>query len=165
MTRGKLHVEMLPSCFPGDKPEGAEVFVSRVRAALNLRFQGVTAPRVLFVDRGAGFYRPWDGRITPEFKSALTTHGLKSFMQDDASVQPGQMGDLMLHETAVAWIRKLETATLPKRPWEEDADAFGARLKEIVAKINKKHDTDSLCRELPERVEKLFEKEGGKLKK
>ena len=110
-------------------------------------------------------YSTSGGQITPEFKSALTAHGLKSFMQDDASVQPGQMGDLMLHETAVAWIRKLESATLPKRPWDEDANAFGARLKEIVAKINKMHDTESLCRELPERVEKLFEKKDGKLKK
>ena len=86
-------------------------------------------------------------------------------MRDNAAVQPGKLSDLMLHETAVAWIRKLERTTLPKRAWEESTDAFASRLKGIVAKINQKHDVDGLCRELPTRVDKLREKQGGKLKK
>jgi hypothetical protein len=40
LSRGRLHVEILPSDFPGDKKEGAETFVARVRAGLNVRLQG-----------------------------------------------------------------------------------------------------------------------------
>ena len=37
-------------------------------------------------------------------------------MNDDASVQPGKLGDCLLHETAVAWSRRLEWQTLPLAP-------------------------------------------------
>ena len=84
---------------------------------------------------------------------------------DDASVQPGSLSDLMLHETAVAWIRHKEGLTLPRRPWTESREAFGARMKQIVVTINGEHDVDGLCRELPMRIGKLIEKRGGKLRK
>ena len=108
LTRGKLHVEVLPPDFAGDRPDGAEVFVERLRVGLNRRFPNAEGPRVVFVDRGAGFYNPGDGQITWQFKAALQRHGLRAFMRDDASVQPGHLADLMLHETAVAWIRRQE---------------------------------------------------------
>jgi hypothetical protein len=71
----------------------------------------------------------------------------------------------MLHETAVAWIRHLETQTLPTRPWEETAEAYATRLKSIVAKINREYDVEGLCRELPQRVDKLHTGRGRKLGK
>ena len=40
LTRGKLHVELLGDNFPGETQEGAAMLVARVRAALNVRFQG-----------------------------------------------------------------------------------------------------------------------------
>jgi hypothetical protein len=165
LTRGLLHIEMLPADFPGDKPEGAEVFVNKVRAGLNVRFQGSTAPHVLFTDRGAGFFNTGNGLITTEYKNALTGAGLKAFMRDDASVQPGKLSDLMLHETAVAWIRKLERQTVPKKSWEETPDELISRLKRIAAKINKEYKVTNLCRELPARVATLAKKRGRKLNK
>ena len=165
LTRGKLHVEMLPPDFPGDVPDGAATVVAKVRSSLNVRFQATPPPQVLFTDRGAGFYNPGSGCIAWEFKAALREHGLKAFMRDDASVQPGSLADLMLHETAVAWIRNLERQTLPKRPWEETPDAFAIRLKSVVAQVNRKYKVERLCRQLPERVEQLFKKRGGKLGK
>ena len=161
LTRGRLHIEMLPADFPGDKPEGAEVFVNKVRVGLNLRFQGSTPPAVLFTDRGAGFYNPGTGIITAEYKSALAAAGLKAFMKDDASVQPGKLSDLLLHETAVAWIRKKERTTLPKEPWKETPDALATRLKDITAKVNRTHKVENLCRELPARIATLYKKKGG----
>jgi hypothetical protein len=158
-------VVMLPEDFPGDLPDGAGVFVAKVRAALNVRFQGTTPPRVLFVDRGAGFYNPGNGQITRQFKAALAEHDLTAFMRDDAAVQPGKLSDCMLHETTVAWIRNLERRTLPAKPWEETPEEFGTRLKGIVLKINQKYKVENLCRELPQRVDTLYKKKGGKLKK
>ena len=73
---------------------------------------------MLFTDRGAGFFNPGSGAITVEYKTALAAHGLRAFQGDPAAVQPG-MSDLMLHETAVAWIRKKERLALPARPWKK----------------------------------------------
>ena len=84
-------------------------------------------------------------------------------MRDDAKAQPGKLGDVMLHETAVAWIREQERRTLPKRPWEETPEKFATRLKGIVAKLNADCDVESLCRDLPSRVQHLYEKKGRKL--
>ena len=166
LARGKFHIELLPADFPGDRPEGAAAFVAQVRVALNLRFQNAEdRPRVVFVDRGVGFYNPGHGRITQEFKAALADQGLKAFMGHDASAQPGHLSDLMLHETAVAWVRKYEGQTLPRRPWEETAGDFATRLKRIAAAINEDHDVEGLCRGLPPRIEKLFSRQGGKLSK
>ena len=66
-------------------------------------------------------------------------------MEDDASVQPGKLGDCLLHETTVAWIRKLEGQTLPREPWKETADAYAVRLKQFVARVNAEYNIDSLC--------------------
>ena len=60
LARGKLHVEMLPANFVGDAPDGAAPLVASIRAALNLRFQRVPPPCVVFVDRGRGFYNAGD---------------------------------------------------------------------------------------------------------
>eukprot|EP00973_Karenia_brevis_P003126 430308-Karenia_brevis.AAC.1 len=51
---GKLHVEVMPEDFSGESPSGAEVLVQKVRAALNIRFQGggLPAPKVVWTDRG-----------------------------------------------------------------------------------------------------------------
>ena len=38
-------------------------------------------------------------------------------MGDDASVQPGRMQEVILHETAVARIRGRLTSTAPSEPW------------------------------------------------
>ena len=120
---------------------------------------------MIFSDRGAGFYNPGDGTVTCEYKSALESRGLRAFHGDDASIQPGSLGDLMLHETAVAWIRIQEGLTSPRRPWTESRAAFARRMKRMVATINATYDVDGLCRELPMRINDLIAKEGGKLRK
>ena len=123
------------------------------------------SPQIVFVDQGAGFYRINAGAVTPQFKAALLQHGLKAFMKDDASVQPGKLGDMMLHETCVAWIRKLDSQSQPRKPWEETREAYFTRLKSIVARINSEYKVKELNGELPERLELLHKRKGGKLKK
>ena len=66
--------------------------VARVRASLNVRFPGGgRQPRVLFTDRGNGFYNAGSGAITDEYRGALRRHDLKAFFPLNASVQPGQL--------------------------------------------------------------------------
>ena len=103
------------------------------------------------------------GRITQEFQDALHEHGLEAFMGNDASKQPGALSEMLLHETAVAWIRAGLARSLPQRPWEESRAAFGERLHVVVRNINARYDVCALCRAFPARVQLLVEMEGGKI--
>ena len=111
-----------------------------------------------------GFYHPGNGKITPAYKQALQECGFKAFWGDDASVQPGHLQELMLHETAVSWLRVRLEQSLPKRPWEETPEAFAARLRQCCVDINAQLDVDGLCRAFPKRIKKLVERQGDRLK-
>ena len=91
--------------------------------------------------------------ITDGFSQALRDRGLHAFMGSDASQQPGALQEVMLHETAVAWVRYKLARRVPPRPWLETTEQYGGRLKSVVAEVNREHDVESLCRELPDRVE------------
>ena len=45
-----------------------------------------------------------------QYKAALAANGLRAFQGNVAAVQPGKLSDLMLHETAVAWMDPQESA-------------------------------------------------------
>ena len=95
------------------------------------------------------------GKITAGYCEALRENGLQAFFSEDASVQPGQLQEVMLHETAVSWIRARLTKTLPKKPWEESVDAYRSRPKACAAYCNGHYDVVGLCRALPKRVQVL----------
>ena len=165
MTRGKLHIEYLPDNFPGETEAGAAQMVAKVRAALNIRFQGTTPPCVLFTDRGNGFFDAGTGAITNGYKAALRKHGLKAFFGDNASQQPGKLQEVMLHETAVAWMRNRLTKTLPLQAWAETQDEYRARLKVCAAYINDNYDVPGLCNGLPKRLAALKDADGDRIAK
>ena len=100
-----------------------------------------------------------------DIEAALADHGLRAFMGDDASQQPGSLWEMMLHETAVSWIRRGLTWTFPPRPWEETPTEFARRLRAVVEDINARHRVEGLCRELPQRVRALHAAQGGRLDK
>ena len=58
----------------------------------------------------------------------------------DDDGQPGQLQEMMLHETAVAWMRLRLSKTKPREPWTETREQYGTRLKEIAAYINAEYD-------------------------
>ena len=111
-----------------------------------------------------GFYNPGTGLITKEFKAALKEYRFKAFWGDDASAQPGHLQEVMLHETAVSWLRVRMEASLPKRSWEETPHAFATRLRQCCAQINAEFDVEGLCHAFPARIQKLKDAKGGRLK-
>ena len=65
LSRGKLHIEIFDANFPGENSAGAAVLVAKTRAAVNVRFQSHdTLPKIMWTDRGKGFYSNLNGRIT-----------------------------------------------------------------------------------------------------
>eukprot|EP00973_Karenia_brevis_P034926 4819307-Karenia_brevis.AAC.1 len=84
---------------------------------------------------------------------------------DNAFVQPGSCSELMLHETAVSWIRERLGKTVPRKPWEENRQAYATRLKECCDFINANYNVEGLCRELLQRVNKVLAAKGGPIDK
>ena len=164
LARGKLHVEVFGPDFPGEKSAGAEQAAWKLGPILNKRFPNETKPKIVMTDRGVGFYHGSKGTITHAYKAGLQSVGLRPFMGDDAKKQPGQLSDLLLHETAVAWLRyKLKLST-PERPWKETREQYKVRIQEACRQVNAEYNVQGLCRQFPERLEKLKEKEGDRLK-
>ena len=165
LPRGKLHVVLFDEEFPGETPAGAGALAQKLLAAINVRFPNATTkPSCVFVDRGKGFYHPASGKITPTFKKALGECGFTAFWGDDASVQPGHLQELMLHETAVSWLRVRLERTLPSACWRETTEAFGTRLRACCADVNAHLGVEALCRDFPKRVQLLLDQGGGRLK-
>ncbi len=165
LVRGKLHVEMLPEDFPGECPEGAAIAVGRIPSVLNTRFREEMKPRIVMTDRGKGFYKTVTGEITPAYDEALKQHDLRPLMGSNAKIQPGNLQELMLHETAVAWIRWKLERSLPASPWEETRAEFESRIKDAVRAINDTYDVASLTHELPDRITELIDNDGGRIPK
>ena len=75
------------------------------------------------------------------------------------------MQEVVLHETAVAWVRQRLAASVPARCWEETRAAYRARLKKCCDDINASCDVEGLCREFPKRLQLLHDANGGRLRK
>ena len=164
LVRGKLHLELLPEAFPGECAEGATMAIERIPVILNGLFRGDAKPRVLMTDKGKGFYHG-TGRITDEYAAALEAHGLRAMMGHANVTQPGDCQELMLHETAVAWVRRRLECCMPSEPWTETRTEFKARLKKVARYINQAFDVGGLTHEFPERLDAVTAANGGRIKK
>ena len=163
LARGKFHIEPLPENFPGETAEGAAIMVAKVRAALNIRFPGGDTPRMLFTDRGNGFFESGSGAITTEYRNALLAHNLKAFMGYDASMQPGSLQEIMLHETLMAWVRHRLANTVPKFAEKESVSEYITRLKHVATYINENYDVEGVSQELNDRVDEVLAARGDRI--
>ena len=165
LTRGVfgLKVFSTPGQFPGETPDGARILVNHLEPLLN-KMLGTDAkkPRTLFSDRGPGFYhRKW-GTITGDYEAACRTCGFKPWAGTNAKkgdrAQPPDIGDVLLHETTVSWLRSEEAKSRPREPWKETPVQLEKRLQQAARKINKSYDVRGLCMEFPQRLESLIKK-------
>ena len=84
-------------------------------------------------------------------------------MGDCARIEPVSIHDLLLHETAVSWMRFRLVRSQPQRCWEESREEYGRRLKRCCEEVNQECDVEGLCRGLPKRMKKLQEAEGDRI--
>jgi len=164
LTRGKFHVIVLDDGFPGENAEGAATLVAKIPGVLATRFPSQNKPKVLFTDRGKGFYTPL-GPITKRYAAALKTAGLRAFAGQNASGQPPDGPDLFLHENAVAWVKQKLVKSTPRMAWKETREEFGHRMRDVVREINARYDVDGLCKGFPARLDAVLERGGDRLSK
>jgi hypothetical protein len=165
LTRGRIHVEVMPEDWALDGP-GLAAFVERLEGALR-HMLGPTArlPRTLFTDRGTGMYSS-AGRIVNAYAKAVQDCGFRVYWGYDASQQSPDMGDLLLHETAVAWFRMRMRKEKPAvRPWEETQQQWAQRAQRAVQYMNDNFDVRGLCSEFRQRLEKTAAGQGERLRK
>ena len=165
LARGKVSVHALPEDWAVNG-EGMAVAVNALPQILR-RSLGKDAqlPRVLFTDRGTGMHAP-SGRIVKAFNNAIKASGFRTFWGEGAAKQSPDMGDLLLHETAVSWFRSQMRREKPiKLPWEETREEWIARANVCVRRINAKYDGDGLCHRFLTRLRDCKNLDGGRLRK
>ena len=165
VARGVVAVEMLPEGWEVDGAGMAEA-VERLPGVLR-RMLGEDAllPRVLFTDRGTGMYAA-NGYIIKDFANAVSAAGFRTYFGNNAKKQSPDMGDLLLHETAVSWFRsKMRREKPAVLPWEETRAQWKVRAAKCVKAINKEYDVAGLCREFPARLLECQDREGDRIRK
>ena len=80
-------------------------------------------------------------------------------------LQPGSLQDVLLHETAVSWLRHRLSRSTPRKCWQESREEYGRRLKRCCEEVNKECDVEGLCKGLPKRMKLLEDKDGDRLRK
>ena len=126
-----------------------------------------TAPRILFTDRGPGFYNRRHGTVTGEYAAACKEFGFKLWAGTNARkgphAQPADIADVLLHETATSWLRArlVQSASRLAQTWLETPREFADRMQEDICNINVECDVEGLCREFLQRLEDLSLKSCG----
>ena len=164
LARGIVVVKVLPSdwqlCGEG-MAYVARRLVGWLRDALG---PGTRLPRVVLTDRGTGMYAP-AGQIVGAYDRALRGAGLRSFFGPDAKQQAADMGDLLLHETAVSWVRNHLRRNKPHcLPWMETEEQWGKRVEDAVEHVNSRFNVRNLCLAFPKRLRMCADGSGGRLR-
>jgi len=168
VARGRVAVEFMDDSWE-QTGDGMAQMVGKLPSVLRRMLgRSRTLPRVVCTDRGPGFYLSGirNGDIVPAYRAALRAGGFRPFAGDQADWQPADCPGVLLHETAVGWIRQF----FKKHPFSRSRslDSNVARVKTLmatcVAHINAKHRVCDLCSSFPRRLGALVEGEGERLK-
>ena len=163
--RGHVHFEYMPDDWE-QTGEGMALMVSRLPGILRSHLGvGVPLPRAVVSDRGPGFYQSNSGRIVHAYADALKSAGFRPFAGDDASKQPADVPDVMLHETIVGWVRACLKSHPPRRTHsvEQNEEALRRAMEECRVHIEANYDVDSLSQSFPDRLCDLAAAKGDRL--
>ena len=166
MSRGRIAVEVMPEGWKDDAA-GMAMFAQRLPGVLKrMMGRGTATPKVLYSDRGPGMFVPRTGQATGAYAEGVQKAGLRLYTGTDASRQPADLADVLLHETAIACFkRNLAAASPAGDPWKETHQQFQARVASVVKEANKRCNFRLLCCEYLTRLETLVQQKGDRLKK
>ena len=106
------------------------------------------------------------GQAVYQYAEAVEKAGFHLFWGPSAKKQSPDLGDVLLHETAVSWVRRRLRRSKPQvLPWLETREQWVARLRKVVREVNKDCDAKGLCCEFPARLEDLKARDGDRLPK
>ena len=165
VARGKVFVRVMEDGWVPNG-EGMAKFIKMLPAILSKVADAAGAlPRVLVTDRGSCFHHGATGHLVKAYEKAVTDEGFRTFAGDDASWQPADIPDVLVHETVVAWLRTY----LRKHPCKQPGSSVAAREKfvelanDFVKHANKNLEVEALCMPMPKRLQELMENKGERL--
>ena len=163
LARGQIGVDILPEDWVLDG-EGMAMVIRRLTGRLrDMLGAEARLPRVLMTDRGTGMYAP-SGQAVRAFENAAAMNKFRLLWGSDAKQQAPDMPDLLLHETAVSWLRNVLRRTKPEcPPWKESLVQWSRRMLQAVAETNLMHDVESLCNQFPSRVDDCLAADGERI--
>ena len=165
LTNGRIAVEVMPAGWK-DNATGMATFAQQLPDILR-RMLGRRSdlPNILYTDRGPGMFVPRTGQATTAYADSVQQAGLQLYTGTDASRQPADVPDVLLHETAIACFkRKLVATPSIVDPWKETHEQFQSRVDNVVQAANGQYNFRSLCGSYLERLELLVERKGDRLK-
>ena len=119
--------------------------------------------RVLMSDCGTGMYAP-SGHVVAAYDCAVRECGFKLFWGPDAKRESPDMPDLLLHETAVSWLRGVLRRTKPDAvPWLETPAPWSRRMMKALDECNRASDAEGPRMQFTERVEECLAEGGARL--
>ena len=166
LARGKVHVEVMGGSFKQTGVDMATMVGRLPKILRNMVGPDAALPRIVMSDRGPGFFNNMTGHIVRAYGEALVDNGFRPFAGEDASNQPPDVPDLLLHETAVGWIRNyLRNHPFDRSGSLDDQERILRKLlKQCTTHINAKYDVDGLCYRFPARLQEMIDKGGGRLR-
>ena len=147
LARGRVHVQVMGRDWEQNGAGQAKLVERLPQILKKMLGQSEALPHTVFSDRGPGFYHPSQGTINPDYAAALTKYGFSSWAGDHALWQPGDIPDLLLHETAVSWVRKF----LRQHPVKigenmtRNIERLEEKLQEAVEHINTYYEVEDGC--------------------
>ena len=165
LFRGLVHFEFMPDGWE-QTGDGMAHFIAKLPGILASRLGDDAMPRVIFSDRGPGFYQSSSGHIVATYAQALQAHGFRPFAGSDASGQPPDVPDVLLHETVVGWTRSYLKKHPAKRSTDLAANVAGWReaMAECRRHLEAERDIDDPCRSFPGRLRAPIASRGERLK-
>ena len=106
LAMGKVHIHVVERGWQQDGEGQGQLVKELPKVLRKMLGTQVDHPKVLFTDRGPGFYHASSGNICTQYQEAVTEHGFQTWAGENSKWQPPDIADLLLHETAVAWARK-----------------------------------------------------------
>ena len=102
----------------------------------------------------------------PQEKVLSCPRARREIGQEAPTEQPPDLADVLLHETANAWLaHRLDRSALQlAEPWKESPHDFERRLQACVRDLNSTCDVRGLCMDFPERLRELGRRGGDRLK-
>ena len=133
--------------------------------ACNIQHNGVPArcQRLYFAAHEGASQEP----VLVNYSTRMWHLGASAYkLRNAKQKQSPDMGDALLHETAVSWFRKGMKSEQPECvPWEETPAQWARRAQRVVRKVNRGYDVAGLCREFPSRLADLVDAGGDRLRK